>query len=92
MIMTTRVTEAQLEAIVKRINVATGSPLEPYVNRVAQIGCYHLSGAYGGVSLHRMTCTSGGIKDVFNCGHITKRELADRMYAFLDGFDAAQTK
>jgi hypothetical protein len=97
--MSNRVTEAHLEAIVKRINVATGSPLEPYAKLTeenmgarAQIGNYHLSYAYGGVSLHRMSNTSGGVSDVFRCGHIPKRELADRMYAFMDGLDAAQTK
>jgi hypothetical protein len=28
---------------------------------------------------------SGGVKNVFSCGHIPKRELYNRIHAFLDG-------
>jgi len=72
-----RVTEAQLKAICARINEATNSPGEPYTkdgDRMrANIGNYHISHAYGGVSLHRMCNEHGGICDVFSCGHIPKR-------------------
>jgi len=94
--MTNRVTQAHLESIVARINRMTGSPDTPWVKRSdrpgmdAHIGNYHLSYAYGGVCLHRMSNTSGGVSDVFSCGHIPKRELADRMHAFLDGIEAAK--
>ncbi len=89
-----RITLAQLQAICARINRVTGSPPEPYVKQpdgryVAQIGCYLLSQAYGGVALHRMHNSGGGVSDVFG-GHIPRRQLADRMYAFLAGIDAAR--
>jgi hypothetical protein len=49
----------------------------------ANVGNYHLSHAYGGVSLHQMSNLGGGVRDVFSCGHVPKRNLCDRMFAFL---------
>lgn len=87
-----RITEADLGAVCKRINLATNSPTETYVKvgneYVAQIGNYHIGFAYGGVSLHRMVNASGGISDVFGCGHTTKRDLYNRMHSFLAGLSA----
>lgn len=88
-----RITEKHLQAVVDRINTATKSPMQPYVKNadgryVAQIGNYHLSHAYGGVSLHRMHNEGGSIEDVFGCGHVAKRELYNRLYAFMAGLRA----
>lgn len=88
-----RITISHLQAVCDRINRATGSPLQPYVKgndgtHHAQPGCYHLSRAYGGVSLHRMVTDGGGVSDVFGCGHVPARDLANRMHAFLAGIDA----
>jgi hypothetical protein len=80
---TNRITEKQLQAIVERINRVTGSPMEPYTNGRANIGHYHLSFAYGGVELHRMVNMHGGVTCPFGGGHVPKRELAQRMWAFL---------
>ncbi len=93
--MSNRITKKFLQAVCARINAATSSPLESYVKRAdgrfdAQIGNYHLSHAYGGVSLHRMVNDGGGVSDVFGCGHIPKRALADRMFAFLAGSEAGK--
>ena len=91
-----RITQTQLEAIVRRINDVTGSPQVAWTKTEsgckANIGCYHLNYAYGGVSLERMVSVGGGVQDVFRCGHVTKRELANRMWAFLEGLEAAKTK
>lgn len=91
-----RMTQQHLQAIVDRINRTTGAPMKPYEKvgerYVAQIGNYHLSGAYGGQSLHRMVSEGGGISDVFGCGHVTKRDLADRMYAFIKGLEVASER
>lgn len=88
------ITEKFLQAVCERINRATASPLTPYAmigdKHDAQPGNYHISHAYGGVSLHRMRNTSGGIQDVFGCGHVTKRNLSERMFAFLNGLEAAK--
>jgi len=85
--MTNRVTEKQLQAIVDRINRITGSPLEPYANGKAQIGNYHLSHAYGGVCLHRMHNDGGGVSSPLSVGHVTKRELANLMHAYICGLN-----
>lgn len=85
-----RVTEKDLEAIVNRINRITNSPLEPYINGKAQPGNYHISHAYGGVALHRMSNTSGGVSSPLSTGHIPKRELAGLMYAFINGIEVTE--
>ena len=79
-----RVTNSQLEAVVNRLNRITGSPHQPYENGLPREGNYHLSGAYGGWALHRMT-KGGGTSDVLNTGHISKRDLINRMFAYTRG-------
>ena len=90
-----RITVSHLEAIIARINRAAGAPAEPYAlgadgRHHAQPGNYHLSRAYGGFCLHQMVNEGGGVRDVFSCGHVPARDLANRMHAFLSGLDAAQ--
>ena len=92
--MAARITIANLEAVVARINRVTGSPSTPWRregdrNR-ANIGNYHLSHAYGGACLHRMANESGGVTTPLGLGHVPKRELYEQLYAFLRGIDAAQ--
>jgi hypothetical protein len=88
-----RITQRDLEAVVKRINSITNNPESPWTRNketglnIASIGCYHLSGAYGGVSLNQMASDGGGVRDVFRCGHITKRDLYERMQAFITGLE-----
>jgi hypothetical protein len=82
---------AHLEGLVKIINRITGSPETPWSKdgerMKANIGNYHLDGAYGGYSLNRMVSEGGGVSDVFRCGHVSKRELYNRMRAFIDGLE-----
>ena len=85
--MSNRITDKDLEAIAARINRITGSPLEPYIDGKVQIGNYHISHAYGGVCLHRMSNTSGGVSEPLSTGHVPKRELANLMYAFISGLN-----
>ena len=88
------ITKKFLEAQVDRLNRETNNPPAPYVRDgekfTAQLGNYHLSGAYGGYSLHRMETDGGGISDVFGSGHITKRDLSARISAMMRGIHAAQ--
>jgi hypothetical protein len=93
--MTNRITRKTLEAIAARINAVTNSPMEPHTVGAdgkyhAAIGNFHISGAYGGYCLHRMVTEGGGVTDVFSCGHVPARELADRMYAFVRGLEFAK--
>lgn len=87
------ITLKMLESAVNRINVMTNNPIEPYSKvddkYIANVGNYHLSGAYGGYTLHRMHNLSGGVSDVFQCGHVSKRELMNRIQAFINGYCAA---
>ena len=91
-----RITVSHLDAIIARINRATGAPAEPYAlgadgRHHAQIGNYHLSRAYGGYCLHRMANEGGGVYDVFSCGHVPARDLANRMHAFIAGLDSTRS-
>ena len=89
-----RITMKQLEYLVDQINKATNSPLEPWTRQPdgtikANIGNYHLSGAYGGYCLHRMHNDAGGVTTPLVYGHVPKRELYGKMRAFLDGINVA---
>ena len=84
-----RITEANLQGLCDRLNRVTGSPEKPYIDGKAQIGNYHISHAYGGVCLHRMHNSGGGVTEPLYCGHCPKRELYYRMHAFLKGIEFA---
>lgn len=90
-----RITQADLEAIVSRINRMTNSPLESWTKDKAgkfkaNIGNYHLDWAYGGVSLDRMQSEGGGVTDVLQCGHVTKRELYNMLHSFVAGIETSE--
>lgn len=88
-----RITQKMLERKVEYLNKLTGSPATSWTKTnngtKANIGHFHLSGAYGGVALHRMSTEGGGVSDVFSAGHMTKRELFARICAFIDGYEFA---
>ena len=93
--MTTRITEKMLGQLAGRINTATGSPATSYTRNAvggmwANIGNYHISYAYGGACLHRMSSTGGGVCTPLGAGHVTKRELWEQMHAYLAGLEAKQ--
>ena len=84
-----RITVTDLRAVIARLNRETNSPAEPYVmgadgRHRAQIGCWHLSQAYGGFALHRMVGESGGVSDPFG-HHMPARDLHSRIHAMLAG-------
>lgn len=97
-----RITQKDLEYLVKRINEVTGSPKTPYTQTKkavlgrnyqravikGNVGNYHLSYAYGGVQLVRMVNQSGGIETISRPCHVPKRELYNWMQAFLAGHSA----
>ena len=85
-----RITEKQLQLLVDRINTACGHPLAAYSGGQPNALNYHLSFAYGGVSLHQMGANGGGTRDVFSCGHMPKRNLYDLMSAYLSGLSCVK--
>lgn len=86
-----RVALNELQAIVSRINQITFNTDQPYSQidgkLVANIGCYHIDQAYGGVELVQMQTAGGGVRDVLRSGHVSKRELRDLMFAYIVGLD-----
>jgi len=88
-----RITDKHLKAAIDRINRMLGTPSEPYVRNPdtgayeAQIGCYHLSHAYGGVCVHVMHNDSGGVSAPISQGHIKKRDLYERIHAYIRGLE-----
>lgn len=92
-----RITEANLQAVVDRLNQITGSPMQsweagPDGRHRACVGNYHLSFAYGGVSLHRHVNEGGGITEPLRTGHIPKRELYNLLQSYIYGLLDAQEK
>lgn len=92
--MSNQISIKLLQAQVDRLNRMTGNPLEPWIRQgdrnVAQVGNYHLDGAYGGYALEQMSNESGGVSDVFRSGHLSKRELFSRIDAFMTGIETAK--
>lgn len=86
-----RITEAQLEAVVQRINITMKTPQEYYKDGKACPGNYHLDYAYGGVALYQNVST-GGERDALCSGHVTKRDLYHRMQSYLYGLTDANTR
>jgi len=88
---TNRITLKNLEAVVDRINNALDRPMTPWTKTTANIGNFHLYGAYGGYALHEMISEGGGVNDIFG-GYMTKRELWEKMHAFLRGVNVSKSK
>ena len=76
-----RITQKDLEAKVKRLNRIAGFDNPTY----STIGAYCLDYAYGGVSLEKYINEHGAVHDIFNRGHMPKRELYELICAFETG-------
>jgi hypothetical protein len=95
--MSTRISIKFLQAQVDRLNRMTNSPVESWTRGTdgklrANIGNYHLDGAYGGYALERMVSEGGGVSNVLRVGHLPKAELSDRIDAFMTGIEAGKGK
>lgn len=90
-----RITMKDLNAVVGRINQLQGTPNAPYAfnsntgRHEPQARCYHLSGAYGGYALEQMCDTGTGVRTIIG-GYMPKRDLYERMHAFIRGLEAAK--
>jgi hypothetical protein len=77
--MSTRTTNAELEALVHRLNVATKSPLTYYVGATRQtsIGHYFIESSCGRVNVSRIANSTGASSDALGMvGHGSKAECA----------------
>jgi hypothetical protein len=85
------VTQRHLDQVALCLNRELSRPYKQYSDGKAQIGCFHISYAYGGACLHEIVNASGGARDVLSCGHIPKRDLYHQMHAYLRGVQEAFT-
>jgi len=74
-----RITLKDLDHVVDAINTELGIPLKPWSRvddkLVPTAWNYHLSGAYGGYALHRHGSSGTGIRDIFQVGKNSVREV-----------------
>lgn len=92
--MSQRISKSDLEQAVRVINTRMGLPLETYTKDAAgkyqpNANVYHLDGAYGGWKLAQMCETGTGTRDVLGGGYVSKRELYDKLQAFIAGLGQA---
>jgi hypothetical protein len=92
--MSNRITQADLEGQVLRINRLMGQPETTYTKQAggsfnANGGNYHLDYAYGGVSLEQIIKDgSGAVRCISRDGHDTKRKLYNFMSGMIGGIEA----
>lgn len=87
-----RITIKHLRALCERLNRITGSPMtysshkagEPFCSN---IGHFHISQAYGGYCLQRVSNTSGGVSCPLFHGHMPARHVYNEMHAFIRGLE-----
>lgn len=89
-----RITDKQLDNLATWLNELTDSPLtystEIDGKRTINIGHFHISHAYGGVCLHRISNNGGGVSTPLSGGHIPKRDLFNEIHAFIKGLQFAK--
>jgi hypothetical protein len=89
-----RITKKDLRGAIELLNRATNSPAEHACLQdgkwKSNVGNFHLSCAYGGYALHRTANESGGVSDVFQCGHVPARALYALIHAYRRGFELAK--
>lgn len=81
-----KITQRDLEAVLKRINSKAGHGEAP---KYSTIGAYLLDGAYGGWKLAQYCNEHGGQRDITS-GFCPKKELYYQMHAFLNGMEAGK--
>jgi hypothetical protein len=91
-----QITKKMLQGKIDLLNELTGNPLQQYSlvdgKYRSQIGNYHLSMENGGYALYRIVNEGGGINDIFSRGHGTKRELYERICAYILGIETKLNK
>lgn len=90
-----RITVKMLEGRVDYLNKLTGNALTPWHRPAdgklyANIGNYHLDGAYGGYQLHQMCNESGGITCISDIGYASKRDLFNWINAYIAGIESQE--
>ena len=85
-----KVTLADLNRAIDRLNRRTGNPIEPYTQTgdtvKSNAGCFVLDCAYGGCKLSQIV-EGGGQRDVLRVGYKSKRDTYNLIHAFVDGIE-----
>ena len=89
-----RITNKHLELQIERLNQVTNAPENPWTRAdgklTANIGSHYLSQSDGGVCVHRMMNTGGGVDTPVFYGHTPKRELFDRLVSYIAGIETGK--
>ena len=93
--MTDRINQSDLQAVVNRINRATGNNLDAVTRGdngrlTRNIGTYIIDSGCGGYQLQRITSDAGSIRNI-TIGYVSRRELYYQMQAFLAGIEASKS-
>ena len=87
-----RITLRDLDHVVDNINTLQDIPLEPWTRvddkLIPTAWNYHLSSAYGRYALHQHGASGSGIRDIFQVGHVPKRQLHGLLQAYREGLRA----
>lgn len=82
-----RITKKDLECVVDRINRMKNLPLTPYTR--TKDGKFHANAGVYNLQLNRMSTIEGCTgEEVVISGFGTKRELYDKMQAFINGMES----
>ena len=89
-----RITINQVESLVDQLNQIAGENPKPYdttkTKNRANVGTYVLDGAYGGWQLARICNEYGAQSQPIGGGYDSKREIWEKIRAFIRGFEAAR--
>jgi hypothetical protein len=80
-----RITDKDLDTRIAYLNKLMGMADRPYIDGKPQAGNFHLSYAYGGVCVHRMSEREGctGVSTPILQAHETKRKTLDALNAYI---------
>ena len=56
----------------------------------ANVGTYYLAGAYGGYKVEKIVSETGAVSDPIRGGYMTKRELYNVLWAFINGMEEGE--
>ena len=84
-----KITVKNLDQIVDAINRDQHTPLKTWTRvdgkLIPNARNYHLDSAYGGYALYQHGISGSGARDVFQLGHMPKRQLHDLLRAYQAG-------
>ena len=87
-----RITQKMLENRVEHLNEITGNQVTPWIRNSDGLksvpGVYVLDWAYGGVQLQQVESEGGAVSTIIH-GFGTKRELFEKLGAYISGVQAA---